>query len=139
MTQEQAAADLAGARQAAVRVGTQARWTARYLAVFAAGFAAITLILGLMQPFWLRMSVWGVLWAALVMGMVWWARSRPAQPRGSRRWRWAWGWAGTGILYAAALSIGLPGQSGWPAYWVPAAAIVALPLSVAAWRERRGA
>lgn len=46
----------------------QAQWSARYLGVFAAGFAAITLIVGLVQPFWLRMTVSGVVWAVLVVG-----------------------------------------------------------------------
>jgi hypothetical protein len=96
MTTEQAAADLVRARQAAEQVRARAQWSARYLVVFAAGFAAITLILGLMQPFWLRMSVWGAVWGVLVVGMVAWARSQPAQPEGSRRWRSAWAWAGTG-------------------------------------------
>lgn len=137
MTTEQAAADLARARQATEQVRARAQWSARYLGVFAAGFAAITLILGLMHPFWLRMSVWGTVWGVLVVGMVAWARSQPAQPEGSRRWRSAWAWAGTGVLYAVTLWVGDPAQLGRMMYWVPAAVLVALALAAAAWRERQ--
>ena len=137
MTTEQAAADLVRARQSAEQVRARAQWSARYLGVFAAGFAAITLILGLMHPFWLRMSVWGAVWGVLVVGMVAWARSQPAHPEGSRRWRSAWAWAGTGVLYGVTLWVGDPAQLGRMTYWVPAAVLVALPLAAAAWRERQ--
>lgn len=136
MTRDQAAADLARAGQAAGRMHTEARWMARYLAVFAAGFAALTLILGLVEPLWLRLTISGALWVPLVAGMVAWAMSRRTSPRGVGR-RALWGWVGTGVLYAAALVVGTPGQLGNPAYWVPAAVLVALPLGVTAWREAR--
>lgn len=136
MTRERAAADLAHAEQAAGRIRLESGWMARYLAVFAAGFGTLTLILGLVEPFWLRMTISGVLWVALVTGMVVWASRRRAAPSGGMR-RTVWGWIGTGVSYAVALFVGTPAQLGNVAYWVPAAVVVALPLAVVAWRERR--
>jgi hypothetical protein len=136
MTNEQAAADLARAEQANERVRSRARWMSAYLGVFAVGFGALTLILGLVTPLWLRMTISSVLWAPLVVGMVWWTRQQPAAPRDWCR-RGGWGWAGTGVLYGAALWIGTPGLLGRVEYWVPAAVLVTIPLALAAWREHR--
>ncbi len=137
MTNEQAAAELTRAGQVGERVRSRARWmSTTYLGVFAVGFGVVTLILGLVAPLWLRMTVFGVLWACLVVGMVWWARQQPAVPR-AWCWRGAWGWAGTVVLYGAALLIGTPGLLGRVEYWLPAAVLVATPLALAAWREHR--
>lgn len=136
VTREQAASDLADADRAAGRVRRQSRWMARYMGAFAAGFAVLTLILGLVEPRWLSWPASGVLWAGLTTAMVVWANRRPATARGVGR-RALWGWLGTGVLYGVALFAGIPGQLGNLAYWLPAAAVVALPLAVAAWREAR--
>lgn len=136
ITREQAAAELDRAERAAALVRRQSRWMARYLGVFAAGFGALTLILGLVEPLWLRMTVSGVLWAGLVLGMVLWANRRPATARGAGH-RGLWGWIGTCALYGVALFVGTPGHLGEVAFWVPAAVVVAIPLAIAAWQEAR--
>lgn len=104
--------------------------------MFAAGFGAATLVLGLVEPVALRMSLWGVAWVLLVTGMVVWAKRRPASLRGTSR-RIAVYWAGTVLLYTVALFVGTPRFIGQPLYWVPAALLVAAPLAVGAFRERR--
>lgn len=136
LTREQAVAGLAQAQTISRCVEGRSRWIAVYLAVFGAGYGVVTLILGLVTPLWLRMAIFGVLWACLVVGMVFWAHLQPAVPRYRRR-RGAWGWAGTAVLYAAAIGIGTPGLMGQVAYWLPAAVLVATPLLLAAWREYR--
>lgn len=136
MSRERAAADLARGDRAAAKVRTASRWMARYLAVFAAGFGVLTLVLGLVSPLGLRMAVAGALWIPLVVGMVVWAMRRPAADRGVGR-RVLWGWIGTGGLYALALVIGTPARLGEVVYWAPAAVLVALPLGITAWRESR--
>lgn len=136
LTRDQAATDLAHARRSAGRVRAEARWFVRYLVVFAAGFGVLTLVLGLVEPLWLRLTVSGVLWLPLVAGMAWWASRQRATTSGVGR-RALPGWIGTGGLYAVALFVGTPDQLGRPAYWVPAAVVVTLPLAVTAWRESR--
>ncbi|WP_300012512.1 hypothetical protein [Pseudonocardia sp.] len=136
LSRDQAASALAHADRSAARVRTQTRWFVRYLAVFAAGFGVLTLVLGLVQPLWLRLTISMALWIPLVAGMAWWAQRQRATAGGAIR-RTVPGWIGTGALYAAALFVGTPGQLGNPAYWVPAAVVVTLPLAVVAWRESR--
>lgn len=132
----QATADLARGEKAASRIRNESRWFARYLAVFAAGFGVLTLVLGLVDPLWLRLTVSGVLWIPLVIGMVVWAVRQRASPDGAGR-RALPGWIGTGVLYGVALFVGTPAQLGNAAYWLPAAVVVVLPLGIAAWREWR--
>lgn len=43
----------------------------------------------------------------------------------------------TAVLYSAAMWIGTPALLGRVEYWLPAAVLVATPLGLAAWRERR--
>lgn len=136
MTPSQAAADLARAEGAAGRIRTESRWMARYMAVFAVGFAVLTLILGLVEPLWLRLTLSGMLWVPLVVGMVWWALRRRSVMQHVGR-RFVAGWAGTGGLYAIVVAVGTPGQLGNAAYWVPGAVLVAVQLGATAWRESR--
>jgi len=136
ITREQAATDLDNAERAAARVQKQSRWLAWYSGTFAAGFAALTLMLGLVEPAWLRAVMSAVLWLPLVAGMVLRAGRRPTTARGAGR-RVVPGWVGSGVLFAVALFVGVPTQQGNLAYWLPAAAVVALPLVVVAWREAR--
>ena len=107
-----------------------------YFTVFGLAFGAVTLILGLVQPFALRMTIFATCWPVLMIGMVLRARGQRAAPRG--RFRGVWAWITTGILYGVALVVGLSAFEGRVGYWMPAAVIVALPLCVAGWRERRG-
>ena len=136
MSRERAAADLARAGAATSRVRDESRWAVRHFAVFAVGWAVLTLVLGLVFPLWLRLTVAGVLWIPLVTGMVTWAHRRRASSRGMVR-RNAWAFGTAGVLYIAAVVVGTPGQLGNVAYWVPAAVVVAVPLAVAAVLEAR--
>ncbi len=136
MSRDRATADLARADLATARVRREARWAVRYLAVFAVGFAVLTLVLGMVFPLWLRLTVAGALWIPLVTGTVLWAKRRRASSRGvGTRLGWAFGL--TGALYTAAVVVGTPAQLGNTAYWLPAALVVALPMAVAARLEAR--
>ncbi len=137
LTREQAAAELARAGVAAGRVRRGARWASTYLTMFGIAFGAVTLLLGLVEPVALRITIFAVCWPIIVIAAVVWAHRQPAAPRGFGRTWGAWGWVGTGVLYGVALVVGTPAFEGRPAFWVPAAVIVALPLCVAGWRERR--
>jgi len=130
-----ARAALVLASHSAAQVRTRARWMSRYLATFAGGFAGVTLLLGLMRPLWLRMSIFGVAWPLLIVSMQMWAARRPAHLHATRR-RVAKYWIGTGALYGAVLVVGTPALLGRALYWIPAAALVAIPLLIGSWRER---
>lgn len=136
MTRDRAVADLTRAETATGRLRDESRWAVRYLAVFAVGFAVLTLVLGLVFPLGLRMTVAGVLWLPLVSGMVVWATRHRAAPRGIG-WPFAWGFGLSGALYALVLVVGTPAQLGNVAYWVPGAVLAGLPLAVAAVRQAR--
>lgn len=127
---------LLAATHSAAQVRSRARWMSTYLATFAGGFAGVTLLLGLMRPLWLRMSMFGVAWALLIVGMQMWAARRPAHLLATRR-RVAKYWIGTGALYGSVLVVGTPALLGRALYWIPAAAVVATPLLIGSWRERR--
>ena len=135
LARKQAISRLARADVAAGRVRRHTRWMATYFTVFGLGFGVVTLILGLVQPLALRMTIFATCWPVLVIGMVLWARRQRAAPRG--RFRGVWAWIATGILYGVALAVGMPAFEGRVGYWAPAAVVVALPLCVAGWRERR--
>jgi hypothetical protein len=136
VTRQQAASDLARAGAAARRVRDRARWMSVYFSVGGALFAAETLLIGLVQPLALRMTIFTVTLPVVLTGMIVWAQRHGAAPRG--RLRGVWAWLATGGLYAAALIAGTPRLEGRAWYWAPAAVVVALPLLVAGWRERRG-
>lgn len=131
-----ARAALASATDSADKVRVQARWMSTYLAVFAAGFGALTLLLGLVEPLGFRIALFSLGWPALIVGMVWWSARRPASLRGTHG-RVAKYWIGTGVLYGIALLVGTPRLIGQPLYWIPAAALVATPMLIGALRERR--
>lgn len=140
MGSERAAAELARAGAITGRVRDRSRWLAVMFGAFSGCFGVVTLVLGLVapRPGMLVPTVVTVLAcvAVLLTGTLVWAFTRPAQPRG--RGRGAWAWISTGTLYAAALLAGTYGHlSLRVAYWVPAAIVVAAPLAVAAFRERR--
>lgn len=135
LTREQAAAEVVRAGLAASQVHSRARWMGVYFAVFGVFFGAATLLLGLVQPLALRMVIFSVCLPVLLAAMVWWSLRQGAVPRG--RLRGLWAWISTGVLYAVALVVGLSRWEGQAWFWVPAAIIVALPLCVAGWRERR--
>lgn len=127
---------LAVASAAASRVLVRARWMSTYLAVFAGGFAVLTLLLGLVQPLSIRMGAFAIGWPLLIAGMVAWAARQPARLRGTLR-RVMKYWVATGICYGAVLAVGTPRFIGEPLYWLPAAVLVAAPMVLGAIRERR--
>ena len=135
LTPEQAAADLGRAGLAADRVRGRARWMSVYFTVFGVLFGAETLQLGLVQPLALRMTIFAVSGLAVMSVTIVWALRHGAVPRG--RLRGLWAWLGSCGLYGVALGGGTPRLEGQAWYWGPAAVVVALPLCVAGWRERR--
>lgn len=115
------------------------RWYARYMAVFGGGFGLMTLLLGLgpdadAAGLWWALALMAV-WAVFVAGMVVWAFRRPVQGDLQSR-TYVPGWVGTGVLYAAALFVGL-GQDLPVWAWVLAALVVPLPLVASAVRVHR--
>ena len=56
--------------------------------------------------------------------------------RGMKR-RWLWSLIAWGLLLAIAMPVGFVVFNAEPAYWVPAAVVVALPLAIGAAREGR--
>ncbi|MDQ1654073.1 MAG: hypothetical protein QOI35_3273 [Cryptosporangiaceae bacterium] len=134
LSPSQAQADLARADESARRIGTRARWMSVYLAVFGVGFGALTLVLGLAGS--ASMTVVMPLWGVLIAVMVVWSQRQLATRRGTGR-RIAGYWIGTSVLYGVALFAGLSRFQGRPAFWIPAALVVAAPLLAGAFRERR--
>src|SRR5262245_25201111 len=132
-TPSRAAGDLARAADVAARLRSRSRWMAGYLALFGLGFAVITVLLGLLRSTPLRVAVIA-LWLPFVVAMVVWSsRQRVIARRAGRRA--VPYWAATALLYCGVLVIGTPHLVGRLNYWLPAAAIVALPLMIGAWRE----
>jgi hypothetical protein len=131
-----AAAGLARADRATRRMHDRARWLSNYFAVFGLYIGSQTLLLGLVQPLALRMTIFAVCLPVVLGGLIFWARRQGAVPRG--RLRRLWAWLGSSLLYGGALIAGTPRLEGQVWYWVPAAIVVALPLGVASWLERRG-
>jgi hypothetical protein len=132
---EQARADLRRIEAVTGRVRAEADWIPGYLAFFAVAFGGVTLLLGLLQPAWVRMLAFPVIWPVVVLTAVLRVRRRAAAPRAAGR-RMAPYWITAMIFYAIALVAGTPGRLGQVAYWVPAAVIVAAPFAVGAVRER---
>jgi len=129
-----AALDSAAAAEAGVRA--RARWMPVYMITFGVGFGAAALVLGLIESFAWRMSLFAGLWIVFVLAMVRWAASRPASARVVTR-RIAVSWVGTGVLYGVALFVGTGRFQGELAFWVPAAVVIALPLVIGGLLERR--
>ena len=130
-----AATTLRDTDELAARTRRDGLWYARYLTVFAVGFAAMTLLLGLgPQRTWWVAVLLGV-WAVVVTAMVVWAGRRPVRPKIPPRY-FVPGWIGTGTFYGVALFVGLDRDLP-PWLWLVAAVVVALPLLLSAWGLRR--
>ena len=134
-TPQEAAATLAGAaaltRRTRIR-GT--RWIRTYLLAWGLGGIGMVLAIGMggQVGFFVGMAAW----AALVTTGVTWASRQGVMAQGSRK-RLAVAAASWAVVYGAALFVGLPGQAGNLAYWLPAALATALPMVVAAlWPHR---
>lgn len=129
-----ARAMLSDADGATGRTARQARWWVLYMAVFAVGFGALTLLVGTAEgPRGLVAPM--VAFGVMTVGMVAFARSRPVQG-GVRLGVFLGGWTGTSLLYGVSLWAGL--VLGWPLWgWVVASVAVAAPLAAAAWLTAR--
>jgi hypothetical protein len=136
MTSSEAEAALSVAQSTTARMRRPARWMATYIAVFGTGFAVMTLLIGLTDLNRKRPGVLPLLWSALVLGMLIWARRQRAVRAGIGR-RVGLYFAGSGVLYAAALVLGIYRFRGEPVYWIVAALVVAAPMIAGAWRELR--
>jgi hypothetical protein len=136
MTSSDAHAALRAAESAAARTRRSARWMATYTVVFGAGFAAMTLLLGLTNLDNTSPAVLPTMWSILIAVMLIWARrQRAALTRTGRRILPYW--MASGLLYGAALIVGVNRFHGEPGYWIPAAIVVGMPMFVGAWRESR--
>ncbi|GII52052.1 hypothetical protein Pth03_04410 [Planotetraspora thailandica] len=140
MSPEQARAVLEHADQLSRSVRSRARSMQLYLGVCAAGNSIALLMFGLVEPVVLKAVL---TLAAVILPFVvitlWYRRllvfARTPPPPRWGVFPYAWGaW----VVWCAAAWIGdLAGLYGRPAYWLPAALAVAVPLTLAALRERR--
>ena len=131
-TPQEAAAALAGAADRTHQARTRgARWVRTYLLGWGVGSIGLVLAIGMggQVGFFVGMAAW----AALVTIGVTWASRQGFLAHGSRK-RLAAAAAAWAVVYGAILVIGLPGQAGNLAYWLPAALVSALPMgAVALW------
>lgn len=111
-----------------------ARWVRTYLLGWGLGSIGLVLAIGMggQVGFFVGMAAW----AALVTIGVTWASRQGFLAQGSRR-RLAVAAATWAVVYGATLVVGLPGQAGNLAYWLPAALVSAVPMVVVALWPRR--
>ena len=136
ITPSDARSAIGAAESAAARTRRSARWVAKYIGVFGAGFAAMTLLLGLTRLSTNIPAVLPTLWGGLIVVMLIWAHRQRAIASGLGR-RIPFYFIASGLLYTVALVVGITRFKGEPAYWIPAAIIVGAPMIVGAWREWR--
>ena len=133
-TPDDARAALVAADLSAARLHRRARWASTKLAVFGVGMGLVTLSVGLVESKPLGAAVF-VAWGVLALGMSHWERHRAAHLRGTAR-RTSPMWTLSFAAYGVAIAAGTQ-SPGDPAYWIPAAVLVPLPLLAGALRERR--
>ncbi|WP_017591877.1 hypothetical protein [Nocardiopsis potens] len=128
MDREQALRDLSAADEIAGRVRRRGTWYAGFCAGAAAASLAGVFAIGMSPDPWWTVPA-SALIAAFVALAVYGAR-QPVSPRGFAAWHTG-SMAAWGVLYAAALGIGMavfPGEISW---WMPAAAATTLPFLAA--------
>ena len=124
------------ADRAAAKVAAQGRWLPVYMTAFGLGAGAETFILGIVEQRAARLAAFTVTWVALVVTMALWSRSHRATVRGAQSRIRPW-WIATFTLYAVAAFL-WPAVAGHAAVrWLPAGVVVAAPLLIGAWRERK--
>lgn len=128
-THDQAEKALADAQDSRTRLAAGQDWLRAYLLVFAAGSVGIVLIFGLGGRTGVIVGM--TLWISLITVMSWWGAKHSVVLRGhKRRSRWAFGaWA---VLYGMSIFVGTILFAGEPAFWIPAAALSAVPFVVGA-------
>lgn len=136
ITPSDARSAIRAAESAAARTRRSARWMASHTVVFGAGFAVMTLLLGLTNVSINTPVVLPTMWGGLMAVMLIWAHRQRAALAGLGR-RVAPYWIASGLLYGVALVVGINRFKGEPGYWIPAAIIVGAPMVVGAWRESR--
>ena len=126
---------LLAAARTATRLRRRARWASTKLAVFGVAIGQVTVTVGRVESKTVGAAVFAG-WGALAVGMSAWERRRLAHLPGTRE-RAGRYWATSFAFYGVALAVGIGEASQEPGYWLPAGAIVALPMLVGAFRERR--
>lgn len=130
-----AAAALARAASLRAEVHRMSRWYAHYLLVYGIAAFVTTLLVG-MLPGAAGVGVAMGLWAAVIGGLsVYAARQRVSRRGFARRHGGIIGvWA---ALYGVVLAVGATEYPGDLAWWLPGAALVALPALAGAYPEAR--
>lgn len=137
MTASRAVDDLARAASIKARTHIQSRWLVGFLALLGAAFGGITAALGLLGSTPARVAVITAIFLVVVGGLLIWYFRQRVIPRDLGR-RYAAFLMATCSLYVVTLVVGRPHFTDRPEYWLPAAALVALPLLIGAWRARVG-
>ncbi len=120
---------LSQAGSAGSDLAARGRWFRTYLLAFGVESLVLVVLLGLGGRGVMVAAMVG--WGVLVAVMAGWASRQRVQLTGAGR-RLTVAFAAWGVLYGLALVIGLSSAPGAPAFWVPAAVVVAAPLLVAA-------
>jgi hypothetical protein len=133
----QARSALGAAARAADRTTAAVRWWSGYMVGMGVLAFALIVVVEAVFPSFAARLVAAVVWAVATGLLGTWAQSHSVQPRGGLRWLLV----ATALWFAAYLIVVGPlvrwraGTSlGW---WSLAAAVMALPFLVVAWRERR--
>jgi hypothetical protein len=135
MTAASARDALRSAAGASQRLRTRARWASTKLTVFGLGIGLVTAAVGLTDSKLVKSGVF-LAWVALAVAMTVWERRRLAHLAGTRQ-RVNPYWAASFAFYGVALAVGSDKGLEDLAYWLPASAIVPLPMLIGALRERR--
>lgn len=106
------------------RVRHHGAWLAGYCSAFGTASFVLVLTIGLLPG--TPVLITGVLFAILIAGLVLWAATRPVSPR-HFVWMHTGMILGWGVLYGVALHVGLEHFPKNPLWWIPAAAVTALP------------
>ena len=140
MSPEQARAALDRAAQLSRRVESRARSMRAYSLVNAAAWAVSILAFGFIESIPVRLVVWLALLVLPLVGVVSWYRRQPVTAVSPPRPRGGWviySWTMM-VVYAIAVIVGqVADLYGEPLYWVPAAVVVAAPLTILALRLPR--
>lgn len=128
-TPREVESDLADAHGARASLIARGNWFRKYLLVFAAGSVAVVLLIGLGGRTGATIAT--MLWLSLVAAMSWWGTRQRVVLRGHKR-RSFLSFGGWGVLYGITLVVGVYAFPGQPAFWLPAAAITAIPLVLGA-------
>lgn len=134
-TRVEAESALADAGTARAALAADGSWFRTYLLVFAAAAIPLLLLIGLDRQRGAMIAT--PLWLLLCSAMSWWAARQRVVLRGNKG-RSFLAFGGWGVLYGAALVLGLELDVRRAAFWVPAALVTAVPLILAAcWPTNR--